>query len=258
MLNWSFSDYNWHPCRPITEETTNVFSPLSTQISIFWASQHLLPKHSHQGGVKIDPTAWYVASLDSVNSPRVLLGWSTIQLSLYPKLAKDRTLGTNRCSESLCFSWPAALGIKASSSFRTSTATFTSSSSSMVYGDRGSHVRRKGDKKNPLSKICTSGSSANLTVPTVLTTNVREAEGAEISNTIWDRGRRNEQRFLEVISTLGKSPLSLIQALWWQLGTTPSMKACKWWLWTESRHQNFYTALSLYTPFPLSSLYFSS
>ena len=254
MLNWSFSNYDWHRCRPITEETANVFSPLSTQISIFWTSQHLLPKHSHS--LKTDPAVWYVASLDSVNLPSFAC-WSTIQLSLYPKLAKDRTWGTNRCSVSLCFSWPAALGIKASSSFRTSTATFTSSSSSMVYRDRGSHVRRKGDKKSPLSRICTSGSSANLTVPTVLTTNVREAEKAEISNTIWDRGRRNEQRLLEVISTLGKSLLSLIQTLWWQLGTIPPMKACKWWLWTENRRQNFYTALSLYTPFSLSPLYFS-
>lgn len=126
--------------------------------------------------MKIDAIVWHVASLDSVNLPKILLGWSRIQLSPYPKLPKDRTLGTNRCSASLCFSWPAALGIKASSSFRTSTATFTSSSSSMVYRGRGSQVRRRGDKKSH-SRICTSGTSTNLTPPTFLTTYVKKQRG---------------------------------------------------------------------------------
>lgn len=202
--------------------------PLSTWISIFWTPQHLLHKHSRQGAMKIDATVWYVASLDSVNLPKILLGWSRIQLSPYPKLPKDRTLGTNRCSASLCFSWPAALGIKASSSFRTSTATFTSSSSSMVYKGRGSQVRRRGTEKSLKNLYFRYIYKSNT--PYISDHLCKEAERTEISNTIWERGRRYEQRFLEIISTLGKSPLSLIQAYGRQLDITPPVKAWKWWL----------------------------
>lgn len=55
---------------------------------------------------------------------------------------------TNLWSVSLCFSWPAALGIKASSSFKTSTATFTSSSSSMVCKVRDQQSNEKKKKQS--------------------------------------------------------------------------------------------------------------